>query len=568
MRKIFTSFCLAAMALMMTLPMVAQERQLSNGEKTMVVKKVVPAIFDQVKEMTGFDFLAFTKPGFGIEDVVNSLPYTQSSALRADKTPLTLQPDSMVLDLSTLDIDGIPAFVLPLLKNVKVYFADYQKLTTTTGEQPVEIAIPGKISVNIIVPNALSMTLTFGEKVGILPFGEMKANLEINEALAGMIPIPGGELFSYKESLVNNVFNYNLVIGDALRAMIDEEGENPTPNMLVKLDITKMQTNGTVEASLFGIPKGSTTQQVQMGDAVVYMNLINQAALLPVDSILLTSYEMGVVKGYRKLTTSLEPKSAQDLVLTTQDSVRLSKNEPWEWAKKQIVTMTDYTSVNTPKAAVADLLSKAVFDLATTSGGIKQYAMQVDVIVADISGDGMINDDDKITTMLIDIIPSMGGTVMNPIQAFDMNIWTLPDTEDEEELLRAAELGLEQVMNIKAELPVDKQTIDITFSPIKDGVAVPMATAYVKSNAMSIITTNDPVALSDLDIIVQDGGLYILNGENATYAIVSLQGTTLANGRINSPSQFISLSNMMKGGIYILTVNQNGLNKSVKFIKK
>jgi hypothetical protein len=70
-----------------------------------------------------------------------------------------------------------------------------------------------------------------------------------------------------------------------------------------------------------------------------------------------------------------------------------------------------------------------------------------------------------------------------------------------------------------------------------------------------------------VNVIVQDGGIYVTNGENGTYSVVNLKGTVLANGRIDSASRFISLSDMTRGGVYIVMVERNGVRKSMKFIK-
>lgn len=52
MKKIFTCISLAAATFMATTPVMAQQqKQLTDKEKAAVVKVIVPAVFDQVKQI-------------------------------------------------------------------------------------------------------------------------------------------------------------------------------------------------------------------------------------------------------------------------------------------------------------------------------------------------------------------------------------------------------------------------------------------------------------------------------------------------------------------------------------
>lgn len=58
MKKIFTCISLAAATFMATTPVMAQQqKQLTDKEKAAVVKVIVPAVFDQVKQISGVDFI-------------------------------------------------------------------------------------------------------------------------------------------------------------------------------------------------------------------------------------------------------------------------------------------------------------------------------------------------------------------------------------------------------------------------------------------------------------------------------------------------------------------------------
>ena len=63
MKKIFTCISLAAATFMATTPVMAQQqKQISDQEKVAFVKAAVPAIFDQVKQISGIDFMGLTNP--------------------------------------------------------------------------------------------------------------------------------------------------------------------------------------------------------------------------------------------------------------------------------------------------------------------------------------------------------------------------------------------------------------------------------------------------------------------------------------------------------------------------
>lgn len=70
MKKIFTCISLAAATFMATTPVMAQQqKQLTDKEKAAVVKVIVPAVFDQVKQISGVDFMSLANPN--IENVIN-----------------------------------------------------------------------------------------------------------------------------------------------------------------------------------------------------------------------------------------------------------------------------------------------------------------------------------------------------------------------------------------------------------------------------------------------------------------------------------------------------------------
>lgn len=203
MKKIFTCISLAAATFMATTPVMAQQqKQISDQEKVAFVKAAVPAIFDQVKQISGIDFMGLTNPN--IETVLNSPLFGTQGMLRAaTSTPISIQPDSMNINLSEVDINGIPATVKPMLANIKLKFADYKDYTMTTANgQTIEISVPLKVTASAL-DGFISCGVNFsvGEKKGLLPFSSFTANLDLGDLEAlltslGMTNIKSGTLVS------------------------------------------------------------------------------------------------------------------------------------------------------------------------------------------------------------------------------------------------------------------------------------------------------------------------------------------------------------------------------------
>lgn len=70
MKKIFTCISLAAATFMATTPVMAQQQKLTDKEKAAVIEAIVPAMFEQVKQVSGIDIIELAKPN--IENVLSS----------------------------------------------------------------------------------------------------------------------------------------------------------------------------------------------------------------------------------------------------------------------------------------------------------------------------------------------------------------------------------------------------------------------------------------------------------------------------------------------------------------
>ena len=297
MKKIFTCISLAAATFMATTPVMAQQQKLTDKEKAAVIEAIVPAMFEQVKQVSGIDIIELAKPN--IENVLSSPVFGTASTLRAETliaNPITVQPDSMKVNLSEISKD-IPAMFSQITLKMSNYYT--ANLSSTNG-LPIELNLPKTISTTIL-GSTVSLNFELGKQTGLLPFDSFTAKLDLGglSELAGVMGIKGGELFSLKEKATNaGMFDYNVTIGESLRSVIallekDEEEKTTIPNFLIKTNMTQ-QAKGLVEASLYAVPTTSSTVQVPMGDAQVYLNLKAAATgKMSPDSILLTSYKNG-----------------------------------------------------------------------------------------------------------------------------------------------------------------------------------------------------------------------------------------------------------------------------------
>ena len=160
--------------------------------------------------------MGLTNPN--IETVLNSPLFGTQGMLRAaTSTPISIQPDSMNINLSEVDINGIPATVKPMLANIKLKFADYKDYTMTTANgQTIEISVPLKVTASAL-DGFISCGVNFsvGEKKGLLPFSSFTANLDLGDLEAlltslGMTNIKSGTLVSMTETGSNAVYNYDI----------------------------------------------------------------------------------------------------------------------------------------------------------------------------------------------------------------------------------------------------------------------------------------------------------------------------------------------------------------------
>lgn len=565
MKKIFTCISLAAATFMATTPVMAQQQKLTDREKAAAIEAIIPAMLKQAKQISGIDILGMANPD--MVNVLNTPLFGTASTLRAETLvadPISIQPDSIKMYLS--EIEDMPAIATQFLgQSLTLKMEDYKNysITSSTGHS-IELSIPKKISTNIL-GSTVALTFTIGNQTGFLPFSSFTANLDLGALgeLAGAVGIKGGELFSMEEKAASaGIFDYNVTIGESLRGMIallekDETEKSEIPNFLIKTNMTQ-QAKGLVEASLYAIPTASSTMQISMGDAKVYLNLQAAAAgKMTPDSILLTSYDEGKIEGYRKLTTKMEQKG-QNFVITSLDSIKAPNATEWKWSATETITMTDRTSTTDTKAIVSEIVTRSIANLAAT-GTTNPYSMVV-TKTADLDGDGQVTTAETITLLKADVTTSMAGTATAPAMAVAVKIQT-PNDEDG---------TLTEGMDIAINLPLNSDKVIADFTPVGYNKAV--ATMYVKSNAMGIITDNETIEndIQEVKVSTTASGLYVKNGKG-NYVIVNMVGKVIATGVITSDEQYISTPSM-PNGIYMMSIDQSKVLRSVhkttvKFVK-
>ena len=570
MKKIFTCISLAAATFMATTPVMAQQqKQLTDKEKAAVVKVIVPAVFDQVKQISGVDFMSLANPN--IENVINSpLFLPQVSSLRADQlNTISATPDSLKLDLSSLDFSkilppdyaGMGDIIAGLVNDVKLSFSNYKEYNVTVNGINVKIELPEKIDVSAaamtdaetgIPANLLSILINTKDKGVILPFSSLSVELKLGflGTLGSMMPnfpLKDGKLISLAEnSNSTGTIDYNVTLEENLRSLSESLAQ--VPNFQVSVDMTKLMTDNVIKASLFGKPLQAPNAKLPMGDAVVYA--------MPADSIVLTSYDAASskIKGYKKLTPTIGVSGA-NLVLTTTDSVRVDQNTAWTPMSKQIVTMpaTMSTAIN---SIMSSLVNGVVSNLKASAQ--TNYTITIDSIYE-------AKKDEVIRVMEIDATTKVEAT-------------SLKDTKMIVDINFLKGSNKENVMNIKATAPTNDTKITVDFSPAVDpkgdGIKenVNMATLYITSDAMGIITDNETISeeVQEVTVSTTASGLYVKNGKG-NYVIVNMVGRVISTGIITSDEQYISTPNM-PNGIYMISIDQSKLLRSahkttVKFVK-
>lgn len=552
MKKVFTSISLALSLIASSFSTSAQTVQLSEAQKIEIQKEVLPVVFEQIKEQTGLDILGLARPQLN-SDFIQSLPvFNAQSGLRSDSpTPYSVKPDSIIVNVAALAPD-----VSQLMTNVKVLFGDYKKI-----DMPIDIAgLSGSIEIPRLIKvtsNSILPTFQNIAEIKIVANENPKALLDMD-----MVITLWGEDTTYQLiglTIAQNEsfdFEFNVEIGEGLQDIwgllktVATLPELPEMNYLITLGFSQIGT-GVIPASLYGIPTADATTRIPMGDAAVALDFSTD---MPIKYIALTSYENAKAEKWSKLWFEMEQKTTEDLVLTIDNFVYTDEAKTDStFANRTIVTMSDYTknaAVASTQSAVKSVINRVVSELAT-EGHAAWYKMLIES-AKDLNGDGNITNEEKATTMEIEVTPSIVGT--DAIADINIKSYSYSETGD----------ATLTEMNVKATANLTNNVIRVDLIPAGSPAAV--GSAYFTSNIAGIVTSNDDITINAVKVTPVDGGIYIDNSGKAAYRIVNMSGATVANGTVSGDNAYISTSSLAKG-VYVIVVTENGVSQSVKFVR-
>ncbi len=551
MKKVFTSISMALCLVASSFTTSAQTVQLSEAQKTEIQKEVLPVVFEQIKEQTGFDILGWAQPQLS-SDFIGSLPVLNNlqSGLRADTPmPYSVKPDSVVINMKAINT-GISL----LTGDIKVDFEGYTTRTIPmVGDmllgRPLTIDVPGKIQViSSKMGEVAEITIDVtGEDGQLVPFG---MDMAISLLGKGAKPLLS---FSFVQNPATSLLEATVDIQEGMYSIwglvkgMLQLPELPQLDYKITVNLSSIFT-GELPMILYGIPESGESKEFPMGDAVIALDF---SKTIPVSYINVTSYENAQANKWSKYTF-IQEQVASGMTVAIEDHTAIEGN--WEQLKYNgafIIRMSDSKStVADIKTAAQTVIERVVSELAAT-GEASIYTMSI-VKSVDSNSDGVRdNNDREVPVMDIEVTPSISGT--NAIA--DINIKSFKQED--------ANAVVDTEMNLKA--TADLAGSEIIKIEVMQG-DVTLGSAYFTSNIAGIVTSNDDITINTVKVTPVDGGIYIDNSEKATYRIVNMSGATIANGTVSGDNAYISTSSLAKG-IYVIVVTENGVSQSVKFAR-
>lgn len=551
MKKVFTSISMALCLVASSFTTSAQTVQLSEAQKTEIQKEVLPVVFEQIKEQTGFDILGWAQPQLS-SDFIGSLPVLNNlqSGLRADTPmPYSVKPDSVVINMKAINT-GISL----LTGDIKVDFEGYTTRTIPmVGDmllgRPLTIDVPGKIQViSSKMGEVAEITIDVtGEDGQLVPFG---MDMAISLLGKGAKPLLS---FSFVQNPATSLLEATVDIQEGMYSIwglvkgMLQLPELPQLDYKITVNLSSIFT-GELPMILYGIPESGESKEFPMGDAVIALDF---SKTIPVSYINVTSYENAQANKWSKYTF-IQEQVASGMTVAIEDHTAIEGN--WEQLKYNgafIIRMSDSKStVADIKTAAQTVIERVVSELAAT-GEASIYTMSI-VKSVDSNSDGVRdNNDREVPVMDIEVTPSISGT--NAIADINIKLFKQED----------ANAVVDTEMNLKA--TADLAGSEIIKIEVMQG-DVTLGSAYFTSNIAGIVTSNDDITINTVKVTPVDGGIYIDNSEKATYRIVNMSGATIANGTVSGDNAYISTSSLAKG-VYVIVVTENGVSQSVKFAR-
>ena len=551
MKKIFTSIsmalCLAASSFNAS---AQQATQLSDAQKQEIQQKVLPVVFEQIKEQAGIDILGWAQPKL-TADYLGSLP--GFSALKSDNglraaNDINVQPDSIKLDVTKLSSDPMLA---SLLGELTVKFVNPQTRTIPMIGMllgyDVKIGVPEEIKVvSSVLQEVATIGITMDGKDGdIQPF-----TMDMTLSLFGADPI---NLLGYScvQNSETSLLELNVEIKDEFRNLWSSLSSSlgdielpslPDSNYMITVNLAGIFT-GQLAMSLYGLPLDGGNQ-VPMGDAVVAIDMAALQGGMPIQYIDITSYEGGTANDWSRLVFDMSQANAQDLVLTINNIGYANADKENATVRSIInITMTDNTvNVTNPQSAAQAVIQNVVSQLAN-EGEVAPYAMAIEMIAVDTNGDGIINGNDNVVSVMdVTVTPSLSAT------------------------------GASATINIKSYSGESTTEVDLIATATTEKVQLDVemggsviGSAYFTSNILEA-TSNEDIQLANVEVTPVKDGIYVSGTTAASYRIVSMSGAIVANGTVSGDNAYISTSALAKG-IYVIVVTENGESKAIKFAR-
>lgn len=542
MKKFFTSISLAAMTFITTMPGMAQEQRLTDEQKAEAIATVIPAVFDQVKQISGIDILQLAKPS--VKTVLESPLFGTQNLLRADAaaTTLSIQPDSVIMDINE--------------KPLKLYFSNYKTFNLTNIQGvPVTLNFPEQITTSKILNIfQAGITIKTGEKNGLLPFSTLNIGLDLGQLNFVLNWSSAKDILTLKESMKDGVFTYDIALTSDFRAAL--EFLNRT--LMLTSDPSIATVKEIIKELLASPDYRVVADMTQKKEGIINANLqaVKDAAVLPLNDIkiminkdgskeiITTNYEDGNVEDYDRTVIAAPTVNGMSasIISTNYEAETLpAKEEGW---MLESTTTTTLTNANDNKINPNNLVASIV-------GGILK---------------DMITGKESSFSMNVKEKEAETGAVEKEI--FSLNVTPSMDDEAIIATITTKEKG-ENELDIVIRIPKKGQTIKIDFFKYNDGVksTKAAATMFITSNLLSAVGNETVTPELNVTITPAENGLYINNCENATYSIVSMSGKVIANGIISGNGAFIATPYMQRGQIYIVTIVENGAKKSIKIMK-
>lgn len=543
MKRLSTLFFVMVALLVSASAFAQNPEQLSQAQKEMVIKKVMPQLFGEIEKYTGINFLG--APSLNLKMMMNSplSPVSQRvKALVEDEIDarklVNVQPDSTIINLGE---------IMPDLgwERIKMVYSGWSVMEIPIENLSCKISLPSVIEV--LVPaeddngNAVEAPLAKITFTNTTVEGHMlDLSINVDISLLGISSVKlavlsivqedtdGGKLafdfiFDYNQNEEENFLgtllpvDYKIVV-DATGVMVSLMGGIP----------------GDLVASLYSVSADGTIT-TPMGDATVNLNLgglltEEDTDDLPIRYALITSYTEGTPSAWNKYWFSLD-EEADELALEGYSFASAT-------ATDSVATISYFLrpqDMPTPFMTPAALTARMIRSMAAAEE--TQLSLVVEALPAAASHRSVIG------TMNVTTEASQEQMIGNVIiKGYDLDGTATTD------------------LTMNAVLPMDG-TKPLCLDIISGDLSV--AKTYFTTNIAGIIAGIDETATDNIQVTTTAQGIVVANAENATYSILSVNGAMVAAGKVNS----VISTNGLSQGVYILVVKANDVQKTFKFIK-